>query len=315
MNYSLALLGLPAMYGAWFVFVVRKAANKTALWGPRWLAASLSSVLYNFIRVWMKYSNDYETAIKLGKFDPAKQYVMIWHPHGTFTIAALYVFSYCAASSCVFPGDKLYCAVADLLLSIPGLAEFLLLCNARAVNSRTCSNVLAAGKTLAIQPGGMLEQVSTDMNQERVFFPARLGFIRLAIKQGAPLLPVYAFGENQLYDTSQWMRSVNMWCYKKMGTGSLFVHGLFGVPISPMLPNPFCCPNPGRGLHVRFGEPVEVGAPDSDPSDEKVKEVFDHYSAALLKLFDTYKDECLPAAVAARGLEIVLRVDDRKKKA
>ena len=56
--------------------------------------------------------------------------------------------------------------------------------------------------------------------QERLYFPANLGFIRqahlahsspwvtplfprLAIQHGVPLLPVYSFGENQLFRT-QW---------------------------------------------------------------------------------------------------------------
>jgi 2-acylglycerol O-acyltransferase 2 len=256
----------------------------------------------------MRYSINTKEAIEKKVFDPSRQYLVIWHPHGTFTVAAMYFFSYYAASSAIFSSrGKFFCAVADLLLNIPGLAEFLLLCNARSIGKSTVNRVLKEGCTLAMQPGGIHEQVHTDHRKEVVYFPAKLGFIRLAIEHGLPLLPIYAFGENQLFYTSDWLRNINIWLYRQFKVGSLFLHGLFGLPVTPLLPNPLLLPNPGSNMDLRWGEPVEVGPADSDPSDEKVRDVFARYCASLQKLFDKYKHECLPKEVADLGLEIILR--------
>lgn len=278
----------------------------TAHWGPRWLARGLSGVLYRFGAWYLDFSHNGEESLEAGHWGPGKQYVMAWHPHGAFTISALYFVSHFWSKN--YPGgNDRYVCVAPLLLRIPLLAEFLLLCHARSQDSATFNGLLRKGATVAVQPGGIAEQVATNDAEERVFFPPRLGFIRLAIKNGVPLLPVYAFGENQLYRTSAWTRRLNGWLYRNLKTGTLVVLGQGGVPNSPVLPNPLMLPIAGTGLHIRFGEPVHIGPQEDNPSEERVQEAFKLYLAGLQKLFDKYKDECLPPEVAARGLSVVYR--------
>merc|ERR1719310_2498494 len=102
------------------------------------------------------------------------------------------------------------------------------------------SKVLSEGKCVALQPGGIHEQVNTNFNKETVYFPGRLGFVRMAIKHGVPLLPIYCFGENQLFQTSDWMTKLNVWLYKKFKVGTVLVHSsFFGLPMSAFIPNPF----------------------------------------------------------------------------
>lgn len=269
---------------------------------------ALSGALHRFGRWYLQFSDDTEDALKRGVFKEGDRYVFVWHPHGAFTIAALYFVSHWWAKDYPsgVPGGQFVC-VAPLLLRIPLLAEFLLLCNARSQDARTFNSILSSGATAAVQPGGLVEQVSTDETKETVYFPQRLGFVRLAIKHGVPLLPVYAFGENQLYRTSSWVRQLNMFLYKTFKTGNLVVLGQGGIPNTPILPNPLMLPVFRRGLHVRFGDPVDVGPADENPSDEKVQEVFAKYADALKRVFDAHKDECLPPEVAAKGLDIVVR--------
>lgn len=295
-----------ASWLAWYVLVLRRVAKSTNHWGPRWLAVSLSGMLYRFGSWYLNFSHNAEQSLEAGAWEPGKQYVMVWHPHGAFTIAALYFVSHWWSKNYPGGGDR-FCCVAPLLLRIPLLSEFLLLCHARSQDSATFSACLRRGATVAIQPGGIAEQVATDDSVERIFFPPRLGFIRLAIKHGVPLMPVYAFGENQLYRTSSWTRRLNNWFYKHLKTGNLVVLGQGGIPNSPVLPNPMMLPVFRRGLHIRFGDPVDVGPAEENPSEERVQAAFKLYLAALRKLFDKYKEECLPAAVAARGLNVVER--------
>jgi hypothetical protein len=302
------------LWAVWYVFVLRIAANKPSTWGPRGLAVGLSSVLNSFGSWYLKFTHNTEEKIAAGTFKPGSQYVIVWHPHGAFTITALYFLSNWWAKC--YPMSGLYVCVADLLLRVPGLAEFLVLCNARSGNSKTFSALLAKGHTVAIQPGGIAEQVHTDAKQETVFFPPRLGFVRLAMKHGVPLLPIYAFGENQLYDTTDTVRGLNRWLYRTFALGTLFVWGRGGLLVSPAIPNPCLLPNPGNDLNVRWGDPVDVGPADADPSDEKVQKVFEAYCAELKKLFDAHKDSCLPKEVASLGLTINVRSskkEDKKK--
>lgn len=79
------------------------------------------------------------------------------------------------------------------------------------------------------------------------------------------------------------------------------------MPNSPVLPNPMLLPDPECEMHIRYGEPVDVGPPDENPSEERVLKVFEMYKAALQEVFDKHNDTCLPHEVAARGLTIVWR--------
>ena len=52
-------------------------------------------------------------------------------------------------------------------------------------------------------------------------------------------------------------------------------------------------------IHIRYGNPVEVGPQSDDPSDEQVNEVFEKYVAELQSLFAAHASTCLPPEVAA----------------
>jgi len=306
MNTALFVLSAGAFaWAVWYNAVLKPATRRTEPWGPRWLATGLSGALHRFGCWWLNFTHNTEDAIARGIFRSGRNYVIAWHPHGSFTITATYFLSYFWAKS--YPEKGWFVCVASLLLKVPGLAEFLVLCGARSGDSETFGKLLSQGRTVAIQPGGLLEQVNTDDQQEVLYFPPKLGFVRVAIKAGVPLLPAYAFGENQLYVTKPWVRSLNAWAYRTLRTGSLVICGVGGLPNSPILPNPGMLPVAGRGLHFRYGEPVEVGIADPNPSDEKLNEVFERYVASLQNLFDAHKDTLLPKEVAARGLKIVRR--------
>eukprot|EP00929_Paragymnodinium_shiwhaense_P013000 TRINITY_DN120868_c0_g1_i1.p2 TRINITY_DN120868_c0_g1~~TRINITY_DN120868_c0_g1_i1.p2 ORF type:complete len:326 (-),score=70.65 TRINITY_DN120868_c0_g1_i1:418-1395(-) len=298
-------VGFLILWKAWQLAVLGPASRSAKPFGPRWLAVFVSGLVNKFGNWYLNFSHNTEQKIKEGLFEPGKQYVVVWHPHGAFTITALYFLSHWWAKG--YPMKGLNVCVANLLLGVPGLAEYLILCGARSQDGAVFSKLLAAGNTVAVQPGGIPEQVATDAKQERLFFAPKLGFVRLAIKQGCPLLPTYAFGENQLYETSDWVTNINQWLWKNLKVGTLLVWGRGGLLCSPAIPCPLLLPVPGRGLHVAFGDPVDVGPAEADPSDERVKEVFDKYCTALQKLFDENKDKHLPADVAAKGLTITVR--------
>jgi 2-acylglycerol O-acyltransferase 2 len=159
-----------------------------------------------------------------------------------------------------------------------------------------------AGGSFAVQPGGMMEQSQTRHDQEQAFFPANLGFIRMAIKYGTPLLILYVFGENQLFQRSgatTGKRSMLTNIIKQM-TGMTFpiIKAKFGIPMAMVMPIK-------TDIHARWGAPVEVGPPEENPSDERVEEVFRRYLEELQHVFYSNAHDCLPPEVAARGLKIV----------
>ena len=89
-------------------------------------------------------------------------------------------------------------AGASVVFCVPLVRELLLLMGVRDATRATLLRLLGAGHSIAIQPGGIWEMVMSDSSQEALYFQRSLGFVRLALEAGRPLLPCYSFGENQV---------------------------------------------------------------------------------------------------------------------
>lgn len=244
--------------------------------------------------------------VESGRIDGNRQAILVMGPHGQYTLGALCFGSYWVAKG--WPFKKMACVVADVLLAVPVIGDYLTLVNTKPATEKVINGLLAAGTSIALYPGGIHEQVRTDADAESLYFPAKLSFVRLAIKHGVDLVPMYTFGENQLWPTSNFSKAVNMWVYGKIGLGNILLHSpILNLPTSALLPSPLLMPAFKSPVHFRAGDPVRVGPANDNPSEEKVQAVFETYVASVMTLFDEHKDECLPPAVAARGLTIVLR--------
>jgi len=285
--------------------VLRWATGKgPATVGPRWLAIWLGSQLGRAAQI---FGVDFETDTverwhndPNRSLDPDRQYLTCWHPHGALTFCAAMFTSKMAAQSTTdeCPGPRnWFVGIATLLFRFPFIGEYLTLVNARPVTQKMSDELLAAGRSLALQPGGIPEQVATDHRREQLVFPPNLGFCRLAMKHGVPLLPIYAFGENQVFTTYEWGRQM---------TAKLFDSFGVSVPLVNPLPNKVT-------LHMKWGEPVELSKSTEAPEDHEVEKVFARYLVALGRLFGEHASSCLPPAVAAEGLSITWRGHSKDK--
>jgi len=238
------------------------------------------------------------------KADPSRNYIYVWHPHGFISYVPSFLFGEKALAG--MPHKRPWFGTCiPLLFNIPGLGEIFTLTNARPVDRKTLESILSQGGTIALQPGGVKEQAASSHLQEQAFFPAKLGFIRLAIQYGTPLVPLYLFGENQLYkkvDGFDWITNL---IRRTTGMTIPVVTAKFGIPFAGFFPR--AC-----DIHVRWGAPVDVGPADPEPSEEKINEIYRKYTAELQRLFDANAKDCLPSDVAAKGLKIV-RLEEKRK--
>ncbi|CAK9030079.1 unnamed protein product [Durusdinium trenchii] len=234
--------------------------------------------------------------------DRSRKYMIVWHPHGFITWVPFFIAGRYAldAQPC---GEHWFPVVAPVLFRVPIFSEMLIILGARRVDKKVIDKMLARGDSIAIQPGGVKEQAQSSEKQEQAFFPARLGFVRMAIRHGVDLLPAYFFGENQLYKKVEGFEWLSKLINKTTGMTLPIVTSRFGIPMGGLLPIP-------TPIHTRYGRPVPVGPPEPDPSDERVEEVFLKYLAELRRLFDEHAKDCLPYDVAQRGLRIV-RLDGK----
>ena len=291
-----------ALYAVWYVGTMRSKSSPRPWGSARALTviAACARVMLGLlsVRLSMRWDGLEEGAC------PTASERLVTNDAAMFSIAphGAYPLSMLALAVPAFQTDerlkswKLRLAGASVLYQIPVVRELLLLLGGREATASTMHRCFADGCSVAVNPGGIYEQVHTDHTQEQIFVQKRLGFIRMAMAAGKPIIPTYCFGENQLFRTHRGLaRPLQMWMLRKLRIGLPIFTGRWGVPFGPPLPT---------STTLVVGREVDVGSPNPDPTDREVDEVFGRYVAELQRLFDKYAFQHLPAEVAMRGLRI-----------
>lgn len=128
-----------------------------------------------------------------------------------------------------------------------------------------------------VYPGGEREQLRTQYGRECVVLSKSHGFIRLALKHGIPVVPIYTFGETKLYRTSSLFMGLRRWLVARLRVCVMLATGAYGTP----------WPLAHRLVGV-VGRPLDLGHVPS-PTQEQVLAAHEKYVVALRELFDRHK--------------------------
>lgn len=222
--------------------------------------------------------------------DPAQQFIFAAHPHGIGTWNHfLTMTDGCRFLSSSYPRPRLDLG-ATVLFFIPFLKEILLWLGCVDAGASTAHAILARGYSSLIYIGGEKEQILTQRGKDIVVVRPRKGFCKLALQHDCPIVPVYAFGENDLYRTFNHLKDFQLWV---ASTFKLAFPPCWGVPFLPFLPLPVpVTVVMGEPLRPRTGEGKEGragGEKGVKPTREEVDELHTRYVEALQRLFDAHK--------------------------
>ncbi|KAG5195358.1 hypothetical protein JEQ12_012647 [Ovis aries] len=162
---------------------------------------------YQWLRNWTawKHLSDYFPLklVKTAELPPDRNYVLGSHPHGIMAVGTICNFATEGTGlSQVFPGLRFSLAVLNCLLYLPGHREYCLSCGACSVNRQSLDYVLSQsqlGRAVVILVGGANEALYAVPGEHCLTLRNRKGFVRLALRHGASLVPVYSFGENDIF--------------------------------------------------------------------------------------------------------------------
>lgn len=215
--------------------------------------------------------------IRTGKLDPAKQYIFGFHPHGVLVMSRIGMYG--GLFEKLFPGIDLRTLGATPMFWWPGAREISLWMGAVDAGRKSAEKVLSRGNSLVIYPGGSREIFSTDPYSKEtvVELNSRKGFIRLALRHGAALVPTVIYNERHAYTPVHlpaWLRG---FCLRRFKMPMLLFFGRFGT----LMPLPF-------HLGIVFGKPIEV-LRSTEPTEEEINELHARYKQALLALWEEHK--------------------------
>lgn len=254
--------------------------------------------------VWQRYFCSY-FPIKLVKttdLDPSKLYLFCNFPHGILSSGVYGAFA-TDAVGCkeLFPGIEIKIVILDQHFKAPLFREY---CRINCVVSSTSESL---NQQLSMQPeapytgratvlivGGAAEAMECKPGTYRILMKRRKGFVRLALKNGTPLVPVCSFGETNLFDQvsfpeGSFMNKLQNYIRKKTG-------------IAPVIPV-------GRGLfQYSFGiiprrTPITVVVGSSmelpkieEPTVEQIDEYHGKFIEHVVNFFEKEKHKYIENA-------------------
>ncbi|WFD30794.1 2-acylglycerol O-acyltransferase [Malassezia sp. CBS 17886] len=246
------------------------------------------------------------TLVKTAELPADRKYVLGYHPHGIVGMGAVNSFASEAQSvSEKFPGVRLHLLTLHSNFSMPLYRDYLMALGLCSVSRRSCESILrkGPGNGIVIVVGGAQESLFAHPGHLDLTLRRRMGFVKVAINQGADLVPVLGFGENEIFrqasnDEDTWLFRLQQLVKQLCGFtvpvifGRGFSHRSFGL--MPYM----------RPIHVVVGKPVHVVQSDN-PTEAQLKETHGRYVESLVeygrrrtlltpRVWDRYKDEFSP---------------------
>jgi 2-acylglycerol O-acyltransferase 2 len=250
------------------------------------------------MRVWSLFASYFPARLHRSQELPAtRKYVFGYHPHGIISHGAFVAFATEALGFAqLFPGITNTLLTLDSNFRIPLYRDYALRLGLASVSRESCENLLSKGgpnnegmgRAITIVVGGARESLDAQPNSLRLVLARRKGFVKLAIRTGADLVPVLAFGENELYEqfdpiTHPKVHKVQLFLKKVLGfTVPLFhARGVFNYDVGMM---PY-----RRPLNIVVGRPVMVRK-QARPDADYVDEIHAQYVDELKRIWDEWKD-------------------------
>ncbi|TVY59409.1 Diacylglycerol O-acyltransferase 2A [Lachnellula suecica] len=252
--------------------------------------------------VWSLFASYFPARLhRTQELPPTRKYIFGYHPHGILSLGAFGAFATEAMGfSQLFPGIRNTLLTLDSNFRIPLYRDYALAMGIGSVSKESCENLLSKGgpnkegmgRAITIVIGGAAESLDAQPYSLRLVLKRRKGFVKMAIRTGADLVPVLAFGENDLYDqfsseTHPKIHKFQLLVKKLLGfTIPLFhARGIFNYDVGLM---PY-----RRPLNIVVGRPIRV-AQAAKPEQEDIDRVHEEYVTELERLWDLWKDDFAP---------------------
>lgn len=202
------------------------------------------------------------------KFDKTKTYIFAGAPHGVVPLGDFLSFILGPLGYIVGLG-------APAVLTLPLIGNMLCCMGIISCARESASKTIADGKSIGLMPGGIAEIFELRSDLEVAYLRKRKGFVKLALENGASLVPCYTLGNSTVYDalTNTWLRDLS----RALRASITLFWGRFWLPIPYRQPVCFL-----------MADPIDVPKIEN-PSQEVVNQWHEVFCDRMAALFDGHK--------------------------
>lgn len=245
----------------------------------------------NFITRWCTSIRDYfpSKIVKTVDLPANTNYLIGSFPHGVICLGMISNFIMDANFRETFPELRCRPIALDHFFYMPIVRECFLWCGASASSARNLYYLLTSEKknnAVVLMVGGAAESLLAKPGFNKVTINNRKGFVKLALKTGASLVPAYTFGENEIFDQKQSEAVTKFQHYIRGYTGIPPIlmkgRGIFQYTFG-LLPR-------RRPLTTVVGRPIAVPKCEN-PTQEQIEEYHAKFKEELIAVFDANKEK------------------------
>jgi 1-acyl-sn-glycerol-3-phosphate acyltransferase len=178
----------------------RSVAGLTDRRDPRFIA-SLYSILHPALQYWF---NPAVSGLERVPDGPA---IYVGNHSGGMLMPDLFIFASALYERFEF-GDLPFGLVHNTGIRTPGPRQLLLPLGGVDGSRENAMKLLEAGHKVWTYPGGELDLMRPYRHRDRIIFGSRRGYVRLAIRSGAPIIPFVSTGAHETFyiiDDGRWL--------------------------------------------------------------------------------------------------------------
>lgn len=205
-----------------------------------------------------------------------KKYILAMQPHGVISYVG-----FCSWAAAPADFRRLKTAVASVLLKLPILKNVLGIFTLVDASGKNIRRILRDEEgidgCIVLYIGGIAELFKSSRKEERLYLQKRKGFIKVALREGVDVIPVYLFGNTSTLTVMKSGPLAEL--SRKLQVSLTYFWGKYYLPI----------PRPDKLLYVR-GKPL--GLPHiPEPTKEDVEKWHSIYCKEVTRLFNENKEK------------------------
>ncbi|GMT10232.1 hypothetical protein PFISCL1PPCAC_1529 [Pristionchus fissidentatus] len=221
---------------------------------------------------------------------PDQNYLIGMHPHGVIAVSAYNFMSNGTGVMDLFPKINIHTCTLVGNFWVPIRREWLMLHGIINCSKESLNHVLGdsrKGQAAVLVVGGAEEALDAHPRKHILTLQSRKGFIKIALENGAHLVPCFAFGENDLFllasnKEGSLIRRVQSFVKGLCGVSPVIFYGrgIFNYNLGML---PFRKP-----LNTVLGKPIPVQK-TIKPTQEQIDELHSTYIRELTELYEEHK--------------------------